>query len=622
MKVTKEINISKFNRGITLISLIITIVVMLIITSTTITVSYDRFEINNFNKMENDIELLSDKVENYYLKYNGLPTIKDDTGNFVEYTYTTLEFEKNANDNEKYYILDLSAMEEVALNYGKEGYNNVNSSDDVYIINEKSYQIYYVRGIKVKQAKYHTVSMGKDSVTDAIPPSKPQIKVISGTKNSEGVYTTEVQLEIIPGNEEGSVATKTELSIDGGNTWNELDNKIYTLTDNGTYTVVARSYDKLDNISTSDEIDEITIKYVKVSEAQANTEVFNNKITIFDDRGEAIVVPAGFKVTTDASLVNEGIVIEDANQNQFVWIPVKDINDMVMCQEHGARVTLDTETLKCPTCGNDTKLAGKLYATETGEKFNGALIGQNYVEDSGLREPANLSDAEGGDNESRFSTITWTSTLYQESFDKMVESVAKHGGFYVGRYETSLKDGIVQSKVGQTPMNNINWYKMYENSLTYSTSNSNLGIVSEMIWGCQWDAMLQFILDGKNASHVKANTNVGHAGYKYDEDLGYYIWWTFLNKPYKTRGTDYTEAYYGNSKFPNSLEKYNDKASNIYDLEGNVHEYTQEAYDNNVRICRGGSCAIKSSPSYRGLSNNIPTTTDEDYGSRLSLYIV
>ena len=49
----------KTNRGITLTTLIITIVVMIIIAGTTVYTSLDRFEINKLNKMYNDIKLLS-----------------------------------------------------------------------------------------------------------------------------------------------------------------------------------------------------------------------------------------------------------------------------------------------------------------------------------------------------------------------------------------------------------------------------------------------------------------------------------------------------------------------------------------------------------------------------------
>lgn len=189
----------KNNKGITLISLIITVAVMLIIVGTTVYTSLDRFEINRLKKMYNDIELLSDKVENYYLKYNGLP-IKE------QYTYTTLNFDKNVNDNGNYYIIDLEAMEGISLNYGKEGYNRTNESDDVYIINEKSHTIYYVKGIEVDGTTYHYIKK-EGEILDTIPPTKPEIKVVEGDFRKKGTfegyeyeyYFGNLLLELIPG---------------------------------------------------------------------------------------------------------------------------------------------------------------------------------------------------------------------------------------------------------------------------------------------------------------------------------------------------------------------------------------------------------------------------------------
>lgn len=258
MKNTKETN--KLDKGITLVSLIITIAVMLIVASTSISISYDRFEINNYNKMKNDIELLSDKVNNYYLKYTGLPTFKDDTGTNIEYPSQNLIFDKNPNDNEIYYVLDLNAMEGIALNYGKEGFEAITESKtidvekdiDVYIINKQSHQIYYVQGIEMDDVVYHSVFYNADSINDIIPPSKPQINVISGTKNHDDTYMTEVELEFIPGNNAGKKATKTEISLDNGTTWEKMstNNNVYKkITENGTYNIIAKSYDEQGNTS-------------------------------------------------------------------------------------------------------------------------------------------------------------------------------------------------------------------------------------------------------------------------------------------------------------------------------------------------------------------------------------
>ena len=162
------------NKGITIVSLIITIIVILIISSTTISVSYKRFEINKFNKMKNDIELLTDKVSNYYLKTNNIPVVLDSSGNKIQYTFTTLNFDKNSSDNSIYYILDLEAMDGLILNYGEEGFKNINASEDVYIINEQSHVIYYVKGIKLNGEYYHYIKNDKENIS-VIPPTTPMM---------------------------------------------------------------------------------------------------------------------------------------------------------------------------------------------------------------------------------------------------------------------------------------------------------------------------------------------------------------------------------------------------------------------------------------------------------------
>lgn len=257
MKKTKEL---RNNSGITMVSLIITIVVMLIVASTTVFVSLDRFESNNLDKMYNDIKLLADKVNNYYLKYNGLPVARKATSNEpIKYDYTTFEFTKNINDNDNYYILDLTAMEGISLNYGEGGFEAPNLSDDVYIINEKSHQIYYVRGVEVEDIIYYTIPTNESVLIDNIPPTKPEIKIVSGTA-TEGKYTTAVEIEIIPGKDNWSGVNETTCSIvktiDGvekifsTDEINELkQNELYIIKDNGTYKITATTKDKSGNTS-------------------------------------------------------------------------------------------------------------------------------------------------------------------------------------------------------------------------------------------------------------------------------------------------------------------------------------------------------------------------------------
>ena len=273
--------------------------------------------------------------------------------------------------------------------------------------------------------------------------------------------------------------------------------------------------------------------------------------------------------------VTEGLVISDGT-SEFVWIPVSNIDDFARLQD-----------------GSETNYQGVLY------DFSGTTATEKTsygVGTTGHREPDNLSD-------STSNMPIWTESLYQESFNKMVASVSKYGGFYVGRYETSLNGSVAQSKSGETPMGSVNWYRAYENSLTYSNNNTNLGVTSEMIWGCQWDAMLKFILTGNESDHVTVSTNVSHN----------------LTRAYSTGGIDYTGSV-----------TYNDIASNIYDLEGNVFEWNQMA-SSTMRAFSGGAWGTNGTvkPGIEIMLD--PASTNYKFigatyycglGSRLALYIV
>lgn len=250
----------KNQKGVTLVSLMITIILILIITGTTVYTSTNRFKINNLSKMQNDIELLNDKISSYYLKYGGLPILKDEKNQEILYNFSEVDFDRNGNDDKNYYIIDLEAMGNITLNYGMVGYKNPNTSQDVYIINGKTHSIYYVQGIEYTNGMiYHTKEIQRAGNPDNVPPTKPQIKIIAGTQsqNNENevennlYYTSDVTLEFISGKDNWSGVDKTTYSI---NEAQEIDistlteNRLY-LSDNGTYKISLRTYDNKLNYS-------------------------------------------------------------------------------------------------------------------------------------------------------------------------------------------------------------------------------------------------------------------------------------------------------------------------------------------------------------------------------------
>ena len=267
----------------------------------------------------------------------------------------------------------------------------------------------------------------------------------------------------------------------------------------------------------------------------------NTTITIGED---TVTIPGGFKVTEDSgNTVDEGIVIEDRDNNQFVWIPVKEINDMVQCSTAGGECTivLEGETISCTTHSN-TNLVGKLYATTTGNKFTADTPNTTYDPDSGLREPAIVSNYDnlqeyldiinriiGTNYKSESNTLL---TDMQNDFYNMAKSVEKYKGFYVGRYEVSKSNSnTAQSKANSialtadddisASMNGNTWYGLYAYGKTYT--NSADSVVSSMIWGSQYDAMMRWMEEnGDNVTSTNddiKSTNNTTTGYEGDKDI-------------------------------------------------------------------------------------------------------
>lgn len=97
--------------------------------------------LSKLNSMSQDIEVLDDNIALYYLNYGYIPV-----KNEVDFEYSI-----NPNDNDLYYEIDLSKLENIYLNYGKR-----KSDEDFYIINEESHTIYYFKGVKYKNEIYYT----------------------------------------------------------------------------------------------------------------------------------------------------------------------------------------------------------------------------------------------------------------------------------------------------------------------------------------------------------------------------------------------------------------------------------------------------------------------------------
>ena len=277
--------------------------------------------------------------------------------------------------------------------------------------------------------------------------------------------------------------------------------------------------------------------------------------------------------------------------DQFVWIPIshEQINNMFICQAKtgnngNCNITVENGVAKC-TVHNSTQMAGRLYATDRLENYKKDYT-EVYTANTGLREPDvvtgnNTGDgtnydgkptylgymkAVTGDDISYASTEEFKKTL-QNEYNEIVALIYNAGGYYVGRYETSnittTKGTAINVVAGTNSGVSGNWYYMYAQQKVYA-ENKSLGnkVKSSMILGTCHDQMLEFV-------NVEGKYDVTKAGNALHNR-------NYSDGPWQTAGLDYTDK-----------TQYKDLSKNIYDLEGNVSEWTTEAYDTSYRVDRG-----------------------------------
>ena len=318
-----------------------------------------------------------------------------------------------------------------------------------------------------------------------------------------------------------------------------------------------------------------------------------NKPNIKEVREGNIPIPQGYNYIKGDKI--GGAVITDAatgvekTGNEFVWVPVDTLSNMAV-------VTSGTDA------NGNINYRGVLY--NWGADATGNTAYDWSADSTSYREPANLSSS----YDSTSKNSSWTSTLYQEEYNKMVKSVSEYGGFYIGRYEMSINatSKNAESKYGATSANASDtdtnqWYGLYNRAKTYApeknsdnTENASQKVVSSMIWGSQYDAMLKWMKGNKINATSSSPTDLS-------------IGTTSKNTTRVTGGAN------------NGQTVSKDKLSNIYDLLGNSREWTQEAYGTDYRVYRGGNYGDSDAPSYRNCYD--PTSTRSSIGSRLTLYI-
>lgn len=211
-------NFYKNKKGISLIALTIAVVVILILSNIVIYNVRDNLGIQNLKSMQTDIGNLRDKVSSYYADYGKIPAK-------IKYTNLTnlRGIISDKVDTGDFYVIDLSAIENVTLTYGKdyekikdksELSEEINNLEDLYIINESSHNIFYVKGVNIDGIKYYT-----DYTQEEKDTQKVELKYIDNVKIPDGyIY--------ISGNKQTGIIIQKQDDENDTLEWIVVENKI------------------------------------------------------------------------------------------------------------------------------------------------------------------------------------------------------------------------------------------------------------------------------------------------------------------------------------------------------------------------------------------------------------
>ena len=350
-----------------------------------------------------------------------------------------------------------------------------------------------------------------------------------------------------------------------------------------------------------------------------------------DASGDQVPVPNGYvgSKATGENEINIGYVIyegkEEVNdtnkdeaqksRNQYVWIPVPDPSKMYGTDANG-------------------KKWGKLYDFTSGtssdplfDEVTGTYP-NNWSESNGVmeinrkkshREPDVVtkynSTVYDGDSELKILGIREKVAhefliQLEKEFNRMLASVEKYGGFYIGRYETgNLSKEMVVVQKGNTDIANQTWYSMYKKCKNLKGKNRN--IETGMTWGSQYDRTLMWLIETECkmkrqiAEDSSSWGNYKDATFEYVNSSG--------NIVIKNEG-----KY---QKIPTGSAEYT-KANNIYDLAGNIDDWCMDAYWTFSRNDRGGYYFLTAEwSSASGGKNTTVTHSSDNLGCRAMLYI-
>ena len=299
-----------------------------------------------------------------------------------------------------------------------------------------------------------------------------------------------------------------------------------------------------------------------------------------DKKGNQVVVPGGFKISGDSGeSVQQGIVIEDKDGNQFVWVPVSNkngdgSNKIVKDDGREVEITLGRYTFATSSPGTPTiKQKGSEYDQTTLAQATSGTLNTKY----GVAKSTYYFYELNG---SRTSDRTNTTAKNLQDF---IENTETNKGFYIARYEASYGSGYNSSgtdtatKFGNAkPLSKV----------SKANSDSSINYKEGTLWNfiTQPQAALVSKNMYKNDKYVESDL------------INSYAWDTAIVYIQAMGNSNYANANRGTNTSLKDTGSTGDEKCKIFDMAANTAEWTTEYStdpDSSIAVpCtfRGGCC--------------------------------
>ena len=408
-------------------------------------------------------------------------------------------------------------------------YNYQLSQDETYYIVDGNYIMDYPTAAEIP------------STQNTIPVKEIGDEVFSGNENLVSVVIPNT-IEVIGDRAFAGCINLTTITFNGTvEEWNQIE----LGTDWNYFCAVTEVICSNGTISLLEEFSAIK------NEAGNNisNKVVTKNTTAYDEYGNKIVVPAGFKIRVDSSTnyadnVTKGIVIEHGTDgNQFVWVPVGKIyTDTAKTESLAKTITLGRyESFEATN--------GVYTPAQTAENYATATTIYQYTEDT------------ASNHNSRYENVI------ARDIGAFVTSAIGNAGYYIGRFEAGNSNDTLVCKYNQIVYNNITQpdassvcQSMYVDGYSSGTFSSDL------INSYAWDTAIIFI----QIFGTKSNSS-SYAS---------------------TAGLSAISTYESQKTGKNILDATGsiDEQLNIFDMAGNCREWSTESASSTVNSCvyRGG----------------------------------